>query len=63
MAFNPIQHLLDALVHLLRASLITKHQWPTSNALVTEWKQIPAARFQNLKERLSRRVETVLAAD
>ena len=33
-----------------------------TNALAAEWEQIPTARFQNLVESLSRRVEAVVAA-
>jgi hypothetical protein len=32
-----------------------------TNALVAEWKQVPAAMFQHLVEKLPRRVETVIA--
>ena len=60
---NPIEHLWDELERQLRA----RPNRPTSvpdltNALVVEWKQIPAAMFQHLVERLLRRVEAVLAA-
>ncbi len=33
------------------------------NALVAEWEQIPAARFQNLVESLPITVEAVIATD
>jgi hypothetical protein len=33
-----------------------------TKALVAEWKQVPAAMFQNLVESLPRRVEAVIAA-
>jgi hypothetical protein len=33
-----------------------------TNALVVEWKQVPAAMFQHLVESLPRRVEAVVAA-
>jgi hypothetical protein len=33
-----------------------------TNALVAEWKQVPAAMFQHLLENLPRRVEAVIAA-
>ena len=61
---NPIEHLWDELEHRLRA----RHNRPTSvpdltNALVTEWKQIPAAMFQHRVESLPRRVEAVIAAN
>ena len=43
--------------------LITQHQLPDlTNALVAEWKQVPAAMFQHLVESLPRRVEAVIAA-
>ena len=32
-----------------------------TNALVAEWKQVPAAMFQHLVESLPRRVEAVIA--
>ena len=41
--------------------LIAQHQYPDlTNALVTEWKQVPAAVFQLLVERFPRRVESVI---
>ena len=60
---NPIEHLWDELERRLRA----RPNPPTSvpdltNALVAEWKQIPAAMFQHLVESLPRRVEAVIAA-
>ena len=60
---NPIEHLLDELERRPRA----RPNHPTSvhdltNALVSEWKQVPAAMFQHLAESLSRRVEAVVAA-
>jgi len=60
---NPIEHLWDELERRLRA----RPNRPTSvpdltNALVAEWKQIPAAIFQHLVESLPRRVEAVIAA-
>ena len=33
-----------------------------TNALVVEWKQVPAAMFQHLVDSLLRRVEAVIAA-
>ena len=33
-----------------------------TNALVAEWKQVPAAMFKHLVESLPRRVEAVIAA-
>jgi hypothetical protein len=51
----------------LERQLQARPNHPTSapdltNALVAEWKQIPAATFQHLAESLLRRVEAVLAA-
>ena len=53
---NPIEHLWDELEHRLR----TRPNHTTSvadltNALVAEWKQVPAAMFQHLLESLPRR--------
>jgi hypothetical protein len=43
--------------------LIAQHQCRMfTNALVAEWKQVPAAVFQHLVESLPRRVEAVIAA-
>ena len=60
---NPIKHLWDELERRLQA----KPNHPTAapnltNALVAEWKQVPAAMFQHLVESLPRRVEAVKAA-
>ena len=60
---NHIEHLWDELKCRLRA----RPNCPTSvpdltNALVAEWKQIPAAMFQHLVESLPRRVEADIAA-
>ena len=60
---NPIEHLWDELECRLRA----RPNRPTSvpdlnNALVAEWKQLPAAMFQHLAESLPRRVGDVIAA-
>ena len=60
---NPIERLWDELERRLRA----RPNRPTSvpdltNALVAEWKQIPAEMFQHLVESLPRRVETVITA-
>ena len=60
---NPIEYLWDELEHRLRA----RPNRPTSvpvltNALVAEWKQVPAAMFQHLVESLPRRVEDVILA-
>ena len=60
---TPINHLWDELEHRLCA----RPNCPTSvpyltNALVAEWKQVPAAMFQHLVESLPRRVEVVIAA-
>lgn len=62
--FNPIQHLPDELERQLSAR--TYH--PASaldltNALVSKWQQIPAARFKHLMERLEPGAEAVKAAD
>ena len=50
---NPIEHLWDNL---------PKSVPDLTNALVAEWKQVPAAMFQHLVESLPRRVETVITA-
>ena len=60
-ALNPIERLWDELEHRLRA----RPNQPTSvpgltNALVAEWKQVPAVMFQHLVESLPRIV--VIAA-
>ena len=60
---NPIKRIWDELERRLRA----RPHGPTSvpdltNALVAEWKQIPAAMFQHQVESLPRRVEAVIAA-
>jgi hypothetical protein len=60
---NPIEHLWDELECRLRA----RPNRPTSvpdltNALVAEWKQVPAAMLQHLVESLPRRVEAVITA-
>jgi hypothetical protein len=60
---NPIEHLWDELERRLRA----RPNRPTSvpdltNALVAEWKQVPAAIFQHLVESLPRRGVAVIAA-
>ena len=60
---NPIEHIWDELECQLRAS----PNRPTSatnltNALVAEWKKVPAAMFQRLVESLPRRVEAVITA-
>ena len=59
---NPIAHLWDVLERRLRA----RPKCPTSvpdltNALVAEWKQVPAAMFQHLVESIPRRLEAVIA--
>ncbi len=52
---KPLQHLWYELQHPTSV--------PKLNcALVAEWEQIPAARFQNLVESLPRRVDAVTAA-
>ena len=60
---NPIEHLWVELERWLRAMRIR----PTSvadltNALVAEWKQVPAAMFQHLVESFPRRGEAVIEA-
>ena len=60
---NPIEHLWDELERQLQA----RPNLPTSvpnltNALVAEWKQVPAAMIQHLVESLHRKVEAVIAA-
>ena len=59
---NSIEHLRDELELRLRA----RPDRPTSvpnltNAVVPEWKPVPAATFQHLVESLPRRVEAVIA--
>ena len=60
---NPIEHTWDE----LEGPLWARPNRPTSvshltNALVAEWKQVPAAIFQHLVESLPRRVVAVIAA-
>ena len=60
---NPVEYLWDKLEHQLRA----RPNRPTSvpdltDALVAEWKHVPAAMFQHLVESLPRRVEAVISA-
>ena len=44
--------------------LIVQHLLPDlTNALVAEWKQVPAAMFQHLVESLPRRVNAVISAN
>ena len=60
---NPIEHLRDELERRLRANPNRQKSVPDlTNALVAEWKQVPAAMFQHLVEILPRRAEVVLAA-
>ena len=60
---NPIEHLWDELERRLRTRSNRSTSVPdVTNALVAEWKQIPATMFQHLVESLSRRVETVIAS-
>jgi hypothetical protein len=60
---NPIEHLWDELECRLRARLNRPKSVPDlTNALVHEWKQVPAAMFQHLVESLPRRVDIVIAA-
>ena len=60
---NPIEHLWDELERRLQ----TRPNRPTSvpdlsNALVAEWKQVPAAMFQHLVESNPIRVDAVIVA-
>ncbi|KAK6308297.1 hypothetical protein J4Q44_G00215680 [Coregonus suidteri] len=60
---NPIKHLWDELGRRLRARPNRPRSVPDlANALVADWKQVPAEMFQYLVERLPRRVEAVIAA-
>ena len=60
---NPINHLWDELKFWLRARPNRPISVPDLiNALVAEWKKVPAAMFQHLVESLPRRVEAVIAA-
>ena len=60
---SPIEHLWDELERRLRARPYRPTLVPNlTNALVSEWKQVPAAMFQHLVESLPRRVEAVIAA-
>ena len=57
----------DILDNSVLPTLRARPNRPTSvpnltNALVAEWKQVPAAMFQHLVESLPRRVEAVIAA-
>ena len=59
---NPIEGLWDELGRRLRAMPNRPTSVPNlTNALVDEWKQVPAAMFQHLVEILPRRVEAVIA--
>ena len=60
---NSIEHLWDE----LERRLLARPNHPTSepdltNALVAEWKQVPAAMFQHLVESFPRIVEAVITA-
>ena len=61
---NPIEHIWDELEHRLcarpnRSTSVAD----LTNALVAEWKQVPAAMFPRLMESLPRRgVDAVIAA-
>jgi hypothetical protein len=60
---NPVEHLWDELERRLQARPNPPTSVPSlTNALVAEWKQVPAAMFQHLVENLPRRVEAVIAA-
>ena len=59
----PIEHLWDELEHRLRAKPNRPATVPDlTNALVAEWKLVPAAMFQHLVESLPRGVEAVKAS-
>ena len=61
---NPIEHLWDELEGRLQARPNHQTSVPDlTNALVAEWKQVPAAMFQHLVDSLRRRVEAVTAAN
>ena len=60
---NPIGHLWDELERRVRVSPNRPTSVPdVTNSLVADWKQVPAAMFQNLVESLPGRVETVIAS-
>ena len=60
---DPIKHLWDELKRRLQARPNRRTSVPDlTNALVAEWKQVPAAMFQHLVESLPRRVEAIIAA-
>jgi hypothetical protein len=60
---NPIERLWDELERRLRDKPNHPKSVPDlANALVGEWKQVPAAMFQHLVESLHRKVEAVIAA-
>ena len=60
---NSIEHLWDELEHQLRARPNLQTSVPDlTNALVAEWKQVPAAMLQYLVESIPRRLEAVIAA-
>ena len=60
---NPIKPLWDELESRLQARPNRLTSVPDlTNALLAEWKQVPAAMFQHLVVSLPRRVEAVIAA-
>jgi hypothetical protein len=60
---NSIEHFWVELERRLRAKLTYPTSVPNlTNALVAEWKHVPAAMFPHLVESLPRRVEAVIAA-
>ena len=60
---NRGKHLWDELEHRLRARPNRPKSVPDlTNALLAEWKQVPAAMFKNLVDSLPRRMEAVIAA-
>jgi hypothetical protein len=61
---NPIEYLWDELDRRLWARPNRPSSVPElTNTLVAEWKQVPAAMFQNLVENLPRRAEAIIAAN
>jgi hypothetical protein len=60
---NPIEHLCDELECRLQARTNRPTSVPDlTEALVAEWKQVPAVMFRHLVEGLPRSVEAIIAA-
>jgi hypothetical protein len=60
---NPMEHPWDKLEHQLLARPNRSTSVPDlTNALVAEWKQVPAAMFQHRMDSLPRRFEAVIVA-